>query len=928
MSSSPDPFQSYFDSHEPKQELESPFLNEEYLADEARIAQWRVPVPGVQLESPFLEAFEDGWRSGEVEEYEEFLDEWDEEEFEDEAIDEEFSLESEMGILDYEEDELYAEGLLEHYYVEGKSLTLEKEAMKKNLPNMKFEFQTRNHIFRNDGKSQKLLDRKYGPKDFLVDGGSYKKGAKLEITLESETGGVLEFETGWLRKWDELKASIKKAVQMTQEMNDAPKSKFNNKRKEFPFDVSHLRTGSAKEMQRGFWYSKPGMEGGDQEKILGKEESLEVEINDPKWIAGIQSSESFLLEQYESYLIDHEWPHYKDNAIKYVEKILSLDIANTRHLSPIELLRLRNFLLIITNYIMRGQGGEISDRLGAFIDVNGKAAKQAFTLMSRTKFSSIYTKLLSLKAKKSFVEIVQHDLILKMIDPKLNRKSMFFIKGYGLKTHHQGPTIYDWLVGIYSNKDLLSGISDAMGRYPVKTEKRIKDRYLVKFETRNTTKAVEFRPDKGGLIESKDWVEYAATMYYFASKRRRRPVDWILLPLKDKAEYFLSLIANGNFRDAVSLAHKQGITDEKNLTDLIFQSLHPELGGRLVGKEESHLAQKWQQIRNELVLPFLPLKGSHEIAPFLREDHFDLELRQDYEYDDVNLVADDITDREFEEDESDSFLEDIKHEFADDIEHEHIDYEAEDQASWNIEAHELDPMLVDLAEKTFAQESPLLEHDSPSRWTKCFSAADIGKVQKVYEENTAAAISNSNDRCSCIVMLNVALGQLLSLRLKKHRARGKPPSTRFVEMANLTTESIEKAMKQLNRKGFAHLPMVINFYDRRNKTAGTLKPKILKTSVRDEVLAKSTTKGCWFAFALSIMDGYHSVLLLVDNTSATQNIYWLDQFSNSLDSNSDVTNNLDQKLTEKTQSWWQSVMDLKNKGYNTTIRIWQLKKPL
>jgi hypothetical protein len=80
MSSSSDPLQNSFDSYEPKQELESPFLNEEYLADEARIAQWRIPMPGVQLESPFLEAFENGWRSGEVEEFEEFLHESDEEE--------------------------------------------------------------------------------------------------------------------------------------------------------------------------------------------------------------------------------------------------------------------------------------------------------------------------------------------------------------------------------------------------------------------------------------------------------------------------------------------------------------------------------------------------------------------------------------------------------------------------------------------------------------------------------------------------------------------------------------------------------------------------------------------------------------------------------------------------------------------------------
>jgi V8-like Glu-specific endopeptidase len=59
MSSSPDPFQNSFDSHEPGKELGSPFLNEEYLFEEARAAQWRTSVPEFQLESPFLQAFEE-----------------------------------------------------------------------------------------------------------------------------------------------------------------------------------------------------------------------------------------------------------------------------------------------------------------------------------------------------------------------------------------------------------------------------------------------------------------------------------------------------------------------------------------------------------------------------------------------------------------------------------------------------------------------------------------------------------------------------------------------------------------------------------------------------------------------------------------------------------------------------------------------------
>jgi hypothetical protein len=215
------------------------------------------------------------------------------------------------------------------------------------------------------------------------------------------------------------------------------------------------------------------------------------------------------------------------------------------------------------------------------------------------------------------------------------------------------------------------------------------------------------------------------------------------------------------------------------------------------------------------------------------------------------------------------------------------------------------------------------------RWTSCFSARDIAKVQKVYEDNVSAARSNKYDRCNCIVMLHVALGQLLPLQLKEHPARstwdGQPVQARTVQMANLTTESIEKALQKLYRAGFAAAPKLMDFFDQRKHTAGTLKPERLKASVRAKVLAESKTKGCWFAFAMSVMDGFHSVLLVVDRTAANAKIYWLDQYSGGLDD--DVTNSLDQRLTDYTQRAWQNIMDEKNKGYDTIIRLWPLSKP-
>jgi hypothetical protein len=218
------------------------------------------------------------------------------------------------------------------------------------------------------------------------------------------------------------------------------------------------------------------------------------------------------------------------------------------------------------------------------------------------------------------------------------------------------------------------------------------------------------------------------------------------------------------------------------------------------------------------------------------------------------------------------------------------------------------------------------ENKKPAlRWTRCFKAMDVARVRKVYQDNTKAAGANKDDRCSCIVMLNVALGQLLKLKTKQHPARSN--STRKVQMGALTTATIEKAMAQLRLAGYATAAITIDFFDRRNKTAGTLKPERLKKSVQKTVLDLSTVKGCWYAYGLSIMDGYHSVLLMVDKTGNDGKIYWLDQFISDInDINSEVTTTLDQRITTQTQGWWQDVMDKKKVGYNTPVRVWPLRR--
>lgn len=253
--------------------------------------------------------------------------------------------------------------------------------------------------------------------------------------------------------------------------------------------------------------------------------------------------------------------------------------------------------------------------------------------------------------------------------------------------------------------------------------------------------------------------------------------------------------------------------------------------------------------------------------------------------------------------------------------------EGEAEAGWGFDALDgdrFDANPFDIAETLVARESEWLGEQPARSWTRCFSKADVGRVVKLYVDNAAAARAQKVDRCSCIVMLNVALGQLLSLPLRPNRARGK--SNRIVQMGKLTTETIEKAMAQLVRSGYALAPAVINFLDAHNHVAGTLKPERLRSSPRQKLLDLTSGGKCWFAFGLSIMDGFHSVLLLVDRTGAKPGIYWLDQFSFSPGAIRDVTTALDDRLLQTTRTYWQGVLDQRGKCYSTMIRLWPLRQ--
>ncbi len=368
---------------------------------------------------------------------------------------------------------------------------------------MKFEIQTPNQVFRNDGTAT-ALERKYGPQDFLVKGTS-------GVRLESETRGALEFETGWSKKWSKLRDQLTEAVSMARKMTPAAGAIG---RIPFPFDVGQLRAGSPGELKRGFWKRRKGMEG-SKEKILGRTETLEVEVGDPTWNSGFQTSESILLSQYESLLTQHEWPAYRDPLVASADGIV--DSVRPKGGKPLALENLRNFVMMIVNYIKRGQGGEASDKAGAFKDVAGKPSKQAFTLLSRTDFSSIYRTLLNRTERRLFRRILKRRIILTEMG--MNRRTPFFVAGFGSHGHHAGPTVAAWLAGIPRGVDRLSvqsdpALSSAQGRHDVNTKRGKKDTRLVKFEVRNTV--------LGAFKPASDWIDYAHDRFIEAATLRTR----------------------------------------------------------------------------------------------------------------------------------------------------------------------------------------------------------------------------------------------------------------------------------------------------------------------------------------------------------------------------------------------------------------------
>ncbi|MGV8017158.1 MAG: hypothetical protein AB2L26_03070 [Ignavibacteria bacterium] len=133
---------------------------------------------------------------------------------------------------------------------------------------------------------------------------------------------------------------------------------------------------------------------------------------------------------------------------------------------------------------------------------------------------------------------------------------------------------------------------------------------------------------------------------------------------------------------------------------------------------------------------------------------------------------------------------------------------------------------------------------------------------------------------------------------------------------------IDKTMLKLEEYGKIEDSNIIEFLDSKGKkTTGVTEPFELSKSVWDTLIEMTNDESGYYFFGLSIMDGYHSVSLILNNNGDDKIVYWCDQHSACEEFNRE---SLDEKITTKTVNWWKANAE-DGKKMKTRTTLWLLK---
>lgn len=153
--------------------------------------------------------------------------------------------------------------------------------------------------------------------------------------------------------------------------------------------------------------------------------------------------------------------------------------------------------------------------------------------------------------------------------------------------------------------------------------------------------------------------------------------------------------------------------------------------------------------------------------------------------------------------------------------------------------------------------------------------------------------------------------------------------------------AIDKTMAILEEKGQASPPRVIEFKDQSGQvTYGEDRPHEIVERILAVMMEIVDCTIGWHIFALSVLDGYHSVTLLLDNTHPPHlepEVYWCDhwKYKNLRCLGGTMkfggckwmnTFKLNPVITELTQRWWDREPDPFKKP-KTRATLWRLIPP-
>ena len=187
--------------------------------------------------------------------------------------------------------------------------------------------------------------------------------------------------------------------------------------------------------------------------------------------------------------------------------------------------------------------------------------------------------------------------------------------------------------------------------------------------------------------------------------------------------------------------------------------------------------------------------------------------------------------------------------------------------------------------------------------------AELDRMKAEFLANKAAGAPKN-----CITIMNAGLRSLYGARLRN------PDGT-----ARALGSTVQDTMSALQGYGLAQAGKVFEFEDSGGRlTKGVVRPDHLRESVQAWLTSQADANAMTasYAFGLSIMDGYHSVILILDFNGPGDpltRLSWADQIYTGWD---DVTGALDARITDRTQRWWDPLPAAKKA--RTRVTVWPL----